>query len=101
MTIEITLLSAPPEQPKTCATCLACCCRLEVMLVTDTGVPDRYIDVDEWGGQVMARLDDGWCAALDRNTMMCKIYEQRPLICREFEMGESECISERKEYLNE
>jgi Fe-S-cluster containining protein len=98
MTIELIPLA---QQPKTCATCLACCCRLEVMLVTDTGVPDRYIDIDEWGGQVMARLDDGWCAALDRNTLMCKIYEQRPLICREFAMGESECIAERKQYLNE
>src|SRR5690606_483173 len=98
MTIELTTL---PDPPKTCATCLACCCRLEVMLVTDTGVPDRYIDTDAWGGQVMARLDDGWCAALDRQTLLCTIYDQRPLICREFEMGESECISERKEHLNE
>jgi Fe-S-cluster containining protein len=43
----------------------------------------------------MLRLDDGWCAALDRNTMMCTIYEKRPLICREFEMGAPECIDER------
>lgn len=93
--------TAASESQKTCANCLACCCRLEVMLVTDTGVPDRYIDIDAWGGQVMARLDDGWCAALDRKTLLCTIYEQRPLICREFAMGESECITERKEHLNE
>ena len=43
----------------------------------------------------MERLEDGWCAALDRNTMMCMIYEKRPWICREFEMGGYECISER------
>jgi Fe-S-cluster containining protein len=43
----------------------------------------------------MARLNDGWCAALDRHTMMCSIYEKRPLICREFEMGGYECLSER------
>ncbi len=43
----------------------------------------------------MARLDDGWCSALDRNTMMCLIYERRPLVCREFEMGGYECIAER------
>ena len=49
----------------------------------------------------MARLDDGWCAALDRDTLMCTIYDNRPLICREFEMGADECITERKEYLNE
>jgi uncharacterized protein len=98
MTNDATIVT---DQPKTCANCQACCCRLEVMLITDTGVPQRYIEFDAWGGQVMARLDDGWCAALDRETLMCKIYENRPLICREFEMGESECIAERKEHLNE
>ena len=45
---------------------------------------------------VMLRLDDGWCAALDRDTMMCTIYERRPLICREFEMGAPECLEERQ-----
>jgi Fe-S-cluster containining protein len=43
----------------------------------------------------MARLDDGWCSALDRNTMLCLIYEQRPEICREFEVGEYECLAAR------
>ncbi|MOA06119.1 Flagellin N-methylase [compost metagenome] len=98
MKIATTTLDEPK---KTCATCQACCCRLEVMLITDTGVPERYIDIDAWGGEVMARLDDGWCAALDRETLLCTIYENRPLICREFEAGEYECLSERKKYLNE
>ena len=65
------------------------------MLTTDTGVPVHFIETDRWGGQRMARLDDGWCSALDRNTMMCMIYEQRPLVCREFEMGAYECLAER------
>ena len=88
--------SASPDTEITCANCRACCCRLEVMLITETGVPERFIDIDKWGGSVMARLEDGWCAALDRNTMMCTIYEKRPLICREFEEGEYECIAERE-----
>ncbi|MGF1861087.1 YkgJ family cysteine cluster protein [Photobacterium profundum] len=92
MTIEIKVI---PELEITCANCQACCCRLEVMLITDTGVPKEYIATDAWGGQVMNRLDDGWCAALDRDTLMCSIYEVRPFICREFEMGEYECIDER------
>ncbi|HEB28293.1 hypothetical protein LCGC14_2010440 [marine sediment metagenome] len=89
-------VTALPETEVTCKSCDACCCRLEVLLITDTGVPGRFIETDQWGGQRMARLDDGWCAALDRNTMMCTIYENRPLICREFEMGEYECLVERK-----
>ena len=84
------------EPAVTCSTCAACCCQLEVMLITDTGVPERFIETDDWGSQTMARLDDGWCAALDRDTMMCTIYERRPLICREFEMGAPECLTERE-----
>lgn len=79
----------------TCATCAASCCRLEVMLITDTGVPERYIATDAWGGQTMARLADGWCAALNRDTLLCGIYPSRPLICREFAMGGEDCIEQR------
>lgn len=92
MTIEATPL---PALEVSCANCEACCCRLEVILITDAGVPDKYIEITKWGGSRMARLEDGWCAALDRDTMMCMIYEKRPWICREFEMGEYECIAER------
>lgn len=93
MTIELTNV---PTSDVTCATCKACCCRLEVMLITDTGVPREHIEIDAWGGEVMKRLDDGWCSAVDRDTFMCTIYENRPWICREFEMGSDECIDERK-----
>ena len=84
-----------PASSVTCRSCAAYCCRLEVMLITDTGVPESYIAYDKWGGATMLRLDDGWCAALDRATMLCTIYERRPLICREFAMGSDDCIAER------
>ncbi|HUT42165.1 MAG TPA: YkgJ family cysteine cluster protein [Gammaproteobacteria bacterium] len=92
MTIETT---TRPDAEVTCANCEACCCRLEVLLITETGVPEIYIETDEWGGRRMARLDDGWCSALDRSTMLCMIYDRRPWVCREFEMGSFECLSER------
>ena len=95
MTIDITNISTEPDPTMTCSTCQECCCRLEVMIITDTGVPEEYIDIDEWGGEVMLRLDDGWCAAVDRDTLLCTIYENRPWICREFEMGSYECSIER------
>ena len=79
----------------TCSNCQASCCRLEVMIISDTGVPDNYITFDEWGGETMMRLDDGWCAALDRETYMCSIYENRPWACRAFEMASYECLTER------
>lgn len=93
MKIEVVSL---PNTEITCSSCQASCCRLEVMLITDTGVPAKFIEVDQWGGRTMLRLDDGWCAALDRDTMLCTIYEKRPLICREFAMGSDECKAERQ-----
>ncbi len=96
MTIEIKNVTEPEV---TCANCQACCCRLEVMIITDTGVPEEHIAYDEWGGETMKRLDDGWCSAADRETLMCTIYENRPWICREFEMGSFECVDQRKEVM--
>lgn len=68
---------------------------MEVMLISDTGVPERFIHTDEHGGQTMLRLEDGWCSALNRQDMLCSIYEHRPLICREFEMGGADCLAVR------
>jgi uncharacterized protein len=78
-----------------CNACAAVCCQLEVLCLTDTGVPDRYLRHNPNGVSSMDRLDDGWCAALDRDTLRCRIYAQRPLICREFEMGGPDCLAER------
>lgn len=87
------------EPAITCANCEACCCRLEVMILTDTDVPEKHITVDGWGKETMRRTSDGWCSALNRDTLMCTIYENRPWVCREFEMGSYECIEERSEHL--
>ena len=65
------------------------------MLLTDTGVPPHLTATDAWGGAVMIRLDDGWCAALDRQTLLCTIYPRRPLVCRELKTGSPECLVER------
>jgi len=61
----------------------------------DDDIPPELTERDRWGGWVMARLDDGWCAALDRNTMLCMIYARRPMICRDYQVGDSDCIEER------
>ena len=86
-----------PETEISSTNCRACCCRLEVMIISDTGVPEEHIAIDKWGAETMLRLDDGWCSAIDRATFMCTIYDNRPWICREFEMGSYECRDERVE----
>jgi uncharacterized protein len=62
----------------------------------DDDVPSEMAEWDRWGGQVMRRLDDGWCIAVDRDTMLCRIYEMRPGVCREFQMGAAECVTQRQ-----
>lgn len=86
---------SPNAANVSCSTCRANCCKLEVLLMGDDDVPVELSAIDRWGGHVMARGDDGWCAALDRRTMLCSIYEQRPAVCREFELGGHECLLER------
>ena len=91
----------PPDDSAaiSCATCEACCCRLEVLLMGEDDVPMRLTVQDQWGGWVMRRLEDGWCAALDRNTMLCTIYARRPNVCREYQVGDYECMGERSRLL--
>ncbi len=80
-----------------CEDCRACCCRKEVLLLGDPRVPSHFIVIDAWGGEVLERLDDGWCAALDRQTLRCSIYALRPQLCRDVAMGGAECLAARAE----
>ncbi len=96
MTSDMTTRPAPEV---TCANCQACCCRLQVMLITETGVPEHLIERDKTGVEFMAQGEDGWCVAVDRKTMKCTIYEVRPWVCREFEAGDYECLDERAAHL--
>ena len=68
---------------------------MQVMILEDTGMPDRFIETDASGAQTMRRLEDGWCVALNRDTFLCGQYAHRPLICREFEMGGADCLQTR------
>lgn len=81
-----------------CAHCQACCCQLQVILMPGDAPPAHLVEIEEHGLAVMRRLDDGWCVALDRDTMRCTVYEQRPQVCRDFATGSRECRSEREEW---
>ena len=94
--LPVTITTPPNPGPEvSCANCEACCCRLQVILIGERGIPDHLVEVDRWGGRSMARLEDGWCIALDRGTMKCRIYETRPKVCRDFAVGDYECLAER------
>lgn len=89
------------DRTVSCSHCDAVCCRLTVVLQPDEAVPAHFVDHDDRGVRVMARGDDGWCSALDRERMCCSIYEQRPSICRKFAMGSAYCRDERAKYTAE
>lgn len=78
-----------------CGECEAVCCRLPVLLLPGDRVPLWARDHDVYGLEIVAKADDGWCVALDRQTMRCTIYESRPQICAGFAMGGWGCRDER------
>ena len=81
-----------------CSVCPAICCQLKVLLIAGDAPPQHFIDVDEHGQEIMGKGDDGWCAALDRQSMSCSIYAQRPFVCREFAMAGADCLDERENW---
>lgn len=93
--MDLPPLAEDAAAPITCDTCQACCCRLEVLLMGEDDIPDELTEQDRWGGWVMARLDDGLCAALVRETHRCSIYAIRPQVCRDYAAGDADCRIER------
>ena len=67
-----------------------------MVLIDDPDVPEHLSDRSDCGGQVMRRQEDGWCVALDRNTMRCTIYAARLQICREYAVCRLDCLAERR-----
>lgn len=81
-----------------CKRCKACCCRWIVELVGGLDdVPDHLTEeVHDFGAFILRmRQVDGYCAALDQETFKCRIYEQRPMVCQQFEMGSKYCKEAR------
>lgn len=90
--------SQPNPKRNLCGRCEAVCCRLTVTLLPGDDVPHWMVAEQENGPASMAKGEDGWCVALDRNSMRCGIYEQRPRLCRTYLMGGRLCRYERAEW---
>ncbi|HEY6882114.1 MAG TPA: YkgJ family cysteine cluster protein [Polyangiales bacterium] len=50
------------------------------------------------GNRCYMRIEHGHCAALDLSPgrYACRVYEQRPAVCRELERGSASCAAERE-----
>ncbi len=90
-----------------CLSCGACCTHAGDVVVeaTDNNVPRHLtrsvrgrMGFGSWeaeeGTRIMARRDCNSCAALSlkKGRHVCRIYEQRPAICRDFPVGGEECL---------
>lgn len=98
-------------QPLDCQACGACCTHAGdvAVYVQEDDVPKHLTrsvrgrmgfgswEADE-GTRVMARTACDTCTALRSNNgqFSCRIYENRPAVCREFEAGSQECLAARK-----
>ena len=72
-----------------CVGCAACC-HLQVELVMGTDdIPERltYFDNNRW----YMRQNGNACIALDETKGCCTIYENRPIVCRQFPRGKRDC----------
>ncbi|HBK45110.1 MAG TPA: zinc/iron-chelating domain-containing protein [Xanthomonadaceae bacterium] len=91
-------MSAQPAPKVVCSTCEAVCCRLTVLLEESDRIPGHLTARTAHGLLVMARDDEGWCVAIDHNSMRCSIYDDRPSTCRRFVMSGPYCRDVRKTY---
>lgn len=65
--------------------CQAQCCALIGTYVNFEELDALAYPVASDGhGYVMKRAADGFCVCLDRQTRLCKIYDQRPQTCKSF-----------------
>ena len=83
--MSLDLVNLPP-----CAGCGACCHLLVELVDGVDCVPEKFV-VEHAGVRCMEQRGDGACVALDADTNLCTIYEQRPQTCRTFERGGGLC----------
>ena len=83
-------MSTLPAIVPACAGCGVCCHLLVELLPGDDHVPEEYV-VEHSGVRCMDQHGDGACVALDPETRLCTIYDQRPQTCRTFERGGALC----------
>lgn len=70
------------EERKT--SCRAICCSL-VFALTKEEVQRGTIKWDPKKPYFLARDDDGYCSHLDRESLRCNIWEERPKNCRKYD----------------
>ena len=69
--------------------CGTFCCKLLVRIEPEEA---RRIYPDQPDRRFMEKGPDGFCEFLDRDTCLCRIWEQRPDICRAYDCNSDELL---------
>lgn len=99
------------ELPESCAGCGKCCYPFVPLLPEDTHIPEEWVDTRRVGTKTfrtLKQLPDSnpayaahsyeHCLHLDPVTKLCRIYDQRPRVCRDFERGIPLCLKMLQEF---
>lgn len=83
-----------------CRTCGACCtyCGAPPYAMREiVAMGERLMALRLWLANIMVSAKPNTsCAAYDADAKRCTIYEDRPKVCREFEIGGSACLNARR-----
>jgi Fe-S-cluster containining protein len=99
-------MAALPPIPSDCLLCGTCCFSNLPEYIRVFGIDyDRLDDAARAythfiGNRCYMQIDDGHCAALqiqENGRFVCRIYPQRPDVCRSLERGSGSCAGELAE----
>ena len=83
-----------------CIECKAGCCKgLSVEVYENYNIPIEYLIVRNKAFYMRKQKDHKTCIALDGNNL-CSIYEDRPVVCRDFEINCDKCLMIQKRSKN-
>lgn len=96
---------AEPSDALDCTLCGACCTSQNPLHVPLTGADHARLTEGEQlaltvfeGTRCFMRVVDGACVNLDRSAgrFLCRIYERRPTVCRDYAAGGPACDHDRE-----
>lgn len=78
-----------------CTGCGLCCLYATNVRVRNYDNVPEELTYEDCHGRRWMQMDGVACKALDKTTLRCSIYEQRPQECRDFEVGGVDCLNVR------
>lgn len=81
-----------------CQVCNQACCRMGYIIPIKEGdiIPEHLMEWDDSQVHRVMIMKGDICAALKDG--QCMIYENRPTVCRDFEVGGQDCLTARKKH---